>query len=446
MNAKEIDFPKDIDIKCLRIVSPLFNNGYLSLNGLYNNILNNEDKNTFPLKNKMKNFNISPNDGLNIGNIFSLTSKFGKVLATEDLDALLIFINKSNYDVEMKDIKVNISSEKNSKNEEKKFFCDIPTGIIKLQSQMSISYKLKFNIDSIAKYIIDIQMICLSRNYDNIYRKEQSNQMIRNSTDKYKINQGRVELNLTKRLTFETLFPLKTTEKFFNNQMENCFIEETIINQSNRNLILYDIKMSPQSNQSEKVELINEENFKYIILAPNVELNVVFKISNPNIFLFEKNFILNINWGNLFDIEPKIFIKEIENEIDVYNPFFTINIILPKVQQIYENQSFKIVFSLNKKVKPNLVILVETEPLKENENSNDREIEIIDIIDKKIELTNDNPLNTFCLVCKSDVLGNVTLPKIKLTVFDNNSNDQLKNYTYEKLLTFNCIKDNNLSN
>ena len=50
------------------------------------------------------------------------------------------------------------------------------------------------------------------------------------------------------------------------------------------------------------------------------------------------------------------------------------------------------------------------------------------------------------MVCKSDVLGNVTLPKIKLTVFDNNSNDQLKNYTYEKLLTFNCIKDNNLSN
>ena len=74
--------------------------------------------------------------------------------------------------------------------------------------------------DSIAKYIIDIQMMCLSRNYDNIYRKEQSNQMIRNSTDKYKINQGRVELNLTKRLTFETLFPLKTTERNNNKSIE----------------------------------------------------------------------------------------------------------------------------------------------------------------------------------------------------------------------------------
>ena len=446
-NAKEIDFPKDIDIKCLRIVSPIFNNGIIPLSGLYNDLSNIEDKNTFPLENKMVNFSIPINDGINIGNAFTLSSKFGKVLSTEELEAILIFINKSNNEVELNDIKISVSTElkdNNNKPELKKFSCNIPSDKIILKGLTSISFKLKFTIDSIAKYLIDIIMKCQSKNYDNIYRKEISSQHpIRHSTDKYKIIDGKVELNLTKRLTFETLFPIKTTEKFFNNQMKECFIEETIINQSNRTLILFDMKLSCQSQQNEYFELINEENLKNIIIEPNIELNVIFKISNPNIFLNEKYFILQINWGNLFDINPKKFIKNIENGIDVYNSNFTLNIVETPEKNILENQSFKVIFSLNKKSKKNLVIFVEIESLKDNEKSNDREIEIIDIVDKKIELTNDNPLNTFCLICKSDVLGNVTLPKIKLTIFDSHNNEQLDIYSYEKLLTFNCVSEIN---
>ena len=446
-NAKEIDFPKDIDIKCLRIVPPIFNNGNIPLSGLYNDLSNIEDKNTFPLENKMVNFSIPINDGINIGNAFTLSSKFGKVLSTEELEALLIFINKSNNDIELKDIKINVSTElkdNNNKLELKKFSCNTPSNKIILKGLTSISFKLKFIIDSIAKYLIDITMICQSKNYDNIYRKEISSQQpIRNSTDKYKIIDGKVELNFSKRLTFETLFPVKTTERFFNNQMKECFIEETIINQSNRTLILFDMKLSCQSQQNEYFELINEENLKNIIIEPNIELNVIFKISNPNIFLNEKYFILQINWGNLFDINPKKFIKNIENGIDVYNSNFTLNIVETPEKNILENQSFKVIFSLNKKSKKNLIIFVEIESLKDNEKSNDREIEIIDIVDKKIELTNDKPLNTFCLICKSDVLGNVTLPKIKLTIFDSNNNEQLDNYSYEKLLTFNCVSEIN---
>ena len=448
-NAKEIDFPRDLDIKCLRIVSPIFNNGIIALNGLYHDLSNIEDKNKFPLQNKMVNFSIPINDGINIGNAFTLSSKFGKVLSTEELEALLIFINKSNNDIELKDIKINVSTElkdNNNKLELKKFSCNTPSNKIILKGLTSISFKLKFIIDSIAKYLIDITMICQSKNYDNIYRKEISSQQpIRNSTDKYKIIDGKVELNFSKRLTFETLFPVKTTERFFNNQMKECFIEETIINQSNRTLILFDMKLSCQSQQNEYFELINEENLKNIIIEPNIELNVIFKISNPNIFLNEKYFILQINWGNLFDINPKKFIKNIENGIDVYNSNFTLNIVDTPGKNILENQSFKVIFSLNKKSKINLVIFVEIESLKDNEKSNDREIEIIDIVDKKIELTKDNPLNTFCLICKSDVLGNVTLPKIKLTVFDSSNNEQLDIYAYEKLLTFNCVTDMNLS-
>ena len=448
-NAKEIDFPRDLDIKCLRIVSPIFNNGIIALNGLYHDLSNIEDKNKFPLQNKMVNFSIPINDGINIGNAFTLSSKFGKVLSTEELEALLIFINKSNNDIELKDIKINVSTElkdNNNKLELKKFSCNTPSNKIILKGLTSISFKLKFIIDSIAKYLIDITMICQSKNYDNIYRKEISSQQpIRNSTDKYKIIDGKVELNFSKRLTFETLFPVKTTERFFNNQMKECFIEETIINQSNRTLILFDMKLSCQSKPNEFFELINGENLTNIIIEPSIELNVIFKITDPNIFLNEKYFILQINWGNLFDINPKKFIKNIENGIDVYNSNFTLNIVDTPGKNILENQSFKVIFSLNKKSKINLVIFVEIESLKDNEKSNDREIEIIDIVDKKIELTKDNPLNTFCLICKSDVLGNVTLPKIKLTVFDSSNNEQLDIYAYEKLLTFNCVTDMNLS-
>jgi hypothetical protein len=273
-NAKEIDFPKDIDIKCLRIVSPIFNNGIIPLSGLYNDLSNIEDKNTFPLENKMVNFSIPINDGINIGNAFTLSSKFGKVLSTEELEALLIFINKSNNDIELKDIKINVSTElkdNNNKLELKKFSCNTPSNKIILKGLTSISFKLKFIIDSIAKYLIDITMICQSKNYDNIYRKEISSQQpIRNSTDKYKIIDGKVELNFSKRLTFETLFPVKTTERFFNNQMKECFIEETIINQSNRTLILFDMKLCCQSKPNEFFELINGENLTNIIIEPSI--------------------------------------------------------------------------------------------------------------------------------------------------------------------------------
>ena len=443
MNAKEIDFPRDIDIKCLRIVPPLFNNGNIPLNGLYNDIYNIEDMKIYPLENKMKNFNFS-SDNINIGNAFTLSSKFGKVLANEDLESLLIFMNKSNNEIEVKNIKINISSEvKNSKIEQKKFNCNVPSGTIKILPQSSISFKLSFNIDSIAKYLIDILMICQSKTYDNIYSKEskeQSSYPIKTSTDRYTIKNGRVELNLTKRLTFETLYPIKTMEKFFNNQMKNCYIEETIVNQSNRTLILFDLKMSPSSNKNQYFELINKDDLKNIIIEPNIELNVIFRISNPDLFLNENSFILNITWGNLFDINPKNFIKEIGNKIDVYNPYLNINIIEYPEKDVIENQSFKIIFSLKKKAKKNLLIFIQTESLKDNEK-NEREIEIIDIVDKKIELNDENSINNFCLVCKSDVLGNVTLPKIKLSIFDNNSNEKLNVLEYERLLTFNCVKE-----
>ena len=83
------------------------------------------------------------------------------------------------------------------------------------------------------------------------------------------------------------------------------------------------------------------------------------------------------------------------------------------------------------------------ETLRDNDKSNDREIEIIDIKEKKIELNKQNPENNFVLICKSDVLGYVYLPRLKFLLYEDNNNNPTGN-VFDALLNFNCIqKDNN---
>ena len=168
-------------------------------------------------------------------------------------------------------------------------------------------------------------------------------------------------------------------------------------------------------------------------------MNVVFKIKNVEIFSNEKSFFLTIKWTHLFDLTPKNYIKEIENGFDLYNNYIALNVVEQPMNEIIENQNFKIIFSLSKKTKQNIIVVIETEALRDCEKSNDREIEIIDIVQKKLELSEDIPINTFSLICKSDILGGVNLPKIRLSVFDNR-NSLLQSFTFENLLGYNCVK------
>ena len=79
------------------------------------------------------------------------------------------------------------------------------------------------------------------------------------------------------------------------------------------------------------------------------------------------------------------------------------------------------------------------EALKDNDKFNDREIEIIDIIEKKIELSQKYPSNNFILICKSDFLGNVCLPKLKFNLYEENNNNPTVNI-YDALLSFNFVE------
>ena len=437
---RETDFPQFINLKCLRLNPPNLNKLITPLNGLYNDINNKEDINVFPLEKKTSNFSLSSNN-LNIENVFIINEKFGKVYFSEIFEAILIFINTSNYyEIELKNIEIVIAIEVKKKLLRVRFQSDIPQNIIYIKPLESYGIKIRFKIETNYKYLIDTYAICQCKYYDEIIAKDDNKGLYRifNKTEKYQISNGRVELNFVRRFTFDGLTPFSTQEKYIN-QLKNCIIEQTIKNISNFTLVLNDFKMNSKFKPDEYFEIDNLDLIKNTILEPNEEMNVVFKIKNVEIFSNEKSFFLTIKWTHLFDLIPKNYIKEIENGFDLYNNYIALNVVEQPINEIIENQNFKIIFSLSKKTKQNIIVVIETEALRDCEKSNDREIEIIDIVQKKLELSEDIPINTFSLICKSDILGGVNLPKIRLSVFDNR-NSLLQSFTFENLLGYNCVK------
>ena len=437
---RETDFPQFINLKCLRLNPPNLNKLITPLNGLYNDINNKEDINVFPLEKKTSNFSLSSNN-LNIENVFIINEKFGKVYFSEIFEAILIFINTSNYyEIELKNIEIVIAIEVKKKLLRVRFQSDIPQNIIYIKPLESYGIKIRFKIETNYKYLIDTYAICQCKYYDEIIAKDDNKGLYRifNKTEKYQISNGRVELNFVRRFTFDGLTPFSTQEKYIN-QLKNCIIEQTIKNISNFTLVLNDFKMNSKFKPDEYFEIDNIDLIKNTILEPNEEMNVVFKIKNVEIFSNEKSFFLTIKWTHLFDLIPKNYIKEIENGFDLYNNYIALNVVEQPMNEIIENQNFKIIFSLSKKTKQNIIVVIETEALRDCEKSNDREIEIIDIVQKKLELSEDIPINTFSLICKSDILGGVNLPKIRLSVFDNR-NSLLQSFTFENLLGYNCVK------
>ena len=77
-------------------------------------------------------------------------------------------------------------------------------------------------------------------------------------------------------------------------------------------------------------------------------------------------------------------------------------------------------------------------PIGNNEKSTNKEIEIIDIIEKMIELDEKVPSYNFILICKSGVLGQVYLPTLKFCLYEGDKNTPIE-FVYETLLSFNCI-------
>jgi hypothetical protein len=273
-----------------------------------------------------------------------------------------------------------------------------------------------------------------------------------------------IEISITKKLTFEVCYPFKVTEKFHNYQMNTYFIELKISNTSIYPLTITDLYLNPKSKEDTKILLVDSlqeislnqcQNLftdndkstpisasKYLTLQPEEEMNVLFEIKDSSLFFDEEKFILNINWLNLFDTIEKFFTYEFSNTLNTYNNYYKITVCQKPEKNIILNENFKIILKLEtKNPSKRYIISLGQEALRDNDKSNDREIEIIDITEKKIELNKKTPENNFILICKSDVLGNVYLPRLKFLLYEDNNNNPTGN-VFDALLSFNCIQKN----
>lgn len=279
--------------------------------------------------------------------------------------------------------------------------------------------------------------------------------LVKESTDDYFIIAGQVNFIMTKKFSFDANCPYRIQEFFHNINMNTCLIEIRIYNQTAYTITIQDIFLTKKNNKiDEKIKMLqnledikkvhNRNNLsesKYLSLQTDEQITVVFKIDNPDIIHDIDVFKLSIKWLSYFDLMTKTYEHEFNNGLNIYNNYFKIKVIEKPEKDIIVNQNFKIVMNLTTK-NPNIKYSISLcqDILKENDKSNDREIEIIDIIEKKIELNSKNPSSNFAMICKSDVIGNVHLPKLKFIIFEGNKMNPIE-YVYDALINFNCVKN-----
>ena len=478
MLTQELKIPKDIEIKFYRLNLPLFNTSSHPLSGLYHNIDSKEDKH-FSLKNKFSEFDLCHSIGFE--NLFSLSSSFGKVFLNEKLDGLITFSNTSDNFVTIKNLDVSIiidakqeDKDKDKKKENKEpLNIKLPPDGIQIKPKQAHTVKMSISLDYVSKYTIDINLRTRSTAYNTQFNTLKLKGFVKENTKDYHIINGNVEAFNNKRLTFDVNNPFKVSEKFYNFQMSTCYIETKIKNNTIYPLTIYNISLIPKTKKNLKIsdllltnnkdvitkiplvqnlqEINHEENenldkstsnkfkSKFITIENDEEINLLFKNTDPNLFGTEAQYILEISWLNLFDPNPKKNIYEFSNILNTFNDFYKLTVIEKPKGDIIKNQNFEIVLKLEtKNPDKNYIITLGQEALKDNDKTSDREIEIIDIIDKKIELNKEKQNGKFKLICKSDILGNVYLPKLKFLVYGDNINPNEK--VYDTLLFFNCIE------
>ena len=475
MLIQELKLPKDIEIKFYRLSYPILNTSNLPLSGIYQpEPLNSQ----FPFENKFTNFSIG-----NLENFFSFNSSFGKVFLHEKLEGLIIFANNSDNHITIKDLDINIIIEpiKDSKNKLQKKISDVklPPSGIQIRPKNAFSVKMEIFLDIVGKYMIDINLRVRSSAYNTLYNTLKLKGKVRDSPKEFRIVDGNVESLNNKKLTFDVNYPFKIKEAFHNKQLNECFIGIKIKNNTIYPITICDLFLSPKLKkaQSSKLsdilsmdknnnqEIINKiplvqtleeinnnefipldksinniiNNTKYTTLESDEEINLLFKITDSNIYNIEPIFILEIKWLNLFDAKIKKFLYEFPNQLNTFNKFYKISVIEKPEGNIIKGENFYIKLKLEtKNPQKKYVITLRQDIMKDDDKSSDREIEIIDIIEKKIELNSNKTFDNFMLICKSDIIGNVYLPRLKFLVLEDGGITQSGN-TYDTLLFFNCV-------
>ena len=474
MLIQELKLPKDIEIKFYRLIPPSFTTSDLPLSGLYQT---QSGINDFNVQKKISKTGIGGLD-----NFFTLGTVFGKVFLSEKLEGLIIFSNISDNFITIKDLDINIIVEpiKDTKNKNQKKLTDVklPPNGVQIRPKMTFSVKMGISLDFVGKYTIDINLRVRSSAYNTLYNTLKLKGKVRDSPKEFLIVDGNVECLNNKKLTFDVNNPFKIEEEFHNYQLKECYIGIIIKNITIYPLTIYNLHLSAKiklaqtskisdiwltniNNQEiiNKIKLVqsleeinNNElipldksldnisfNTKYITLESEEEINLLYRIEDSNIFNNEQNFVLEINWLNLYDVKPKKFIYEFPNQLKTFNKHYRISVIEKPEGNIIKNKNFNIKLKIEtKNVQKKYIITLRQDYMKDTDKSNDREIEIIDIINKKIELNSQKPWDNFVLICKSDILGNVYLPRLKFLVLEDGGITQSGN-TFDALLFFNCV-------
>ena len=453
---EELKIYKDIEINFIRLSKPNFNSLDLPLSGLYNSIDNVEHPN-YPLKNKFKNFCFSSPSQIGVDNLFQLKSSFGKILTEETLEGIIIISNISERDITIKNMTISIIFEK----QQKTFTIPLPDkdSTLFLAKKQSYSIKFKNYLKKSGKYSLDIKFWTKSGFYDQeYYIKRQKVQIL--GSDKYRIIENHVEYYNNTKFNFNVTEPFEIKPVFKMNQLkEEYFIEINIKNISRFNLTIPDLIIKPkqrnniilkpvttlqelQLNIDDTDEINKKENNKFLsnskilTLQPDEELNLLFKSPSQEIFLFEEKFIIYIKWLKIFDLIPKNYEYEFNNELEIFNQYFYFTTIERPKGNIISGQNFPVIFQFMTKL-PNLNLSLTISEYN-TDDKKDNEIDI-KIKEYQFELNNINQKYDINIMCKSDKIGIVKFPKIIIKMDNNIGNKE--EYIYKDLLCFNCVEN-----
>ena len=478
------NFKEDIDIKFTRLSKPILNNIDLPLSGLYNDI-NNQEFSNFPLKNKFKNFGLSSPDFMGTENLFLLNNSFGKLLTEEIIEGLVILTNMSNREITLFNLEISFNyeekkAEKNKNNEKYQKTLSInlpgPDNILLFLPKQTYSIKIQNYLKYSGKYTITVAFKTKCPIYTQQYLSSKQKTKTKENHKDYIINkENQIELINNKIFSFVVNFPFAIREFFRLNQMkEEYFIEINIKNTSKNYLTLPDLIIVPKTRNKYHIKptinlkqiQINENdpeiggvsnNSKIVSLYPDEEINLLFKSNSNEIFLIEESFLLRIKWLNYFDFSPKTFEYEFKNGLNTFNEYFIFKIEERPMGNIIQNTNFPIVFQFITK-QPNKKFSLVISECKSNNNkdeynnilanknrilkNNNNEVNI-KIKQYKIEISNKIPKNNVNIICKSDKLGIVSFPKLYITLYqiDNNNEYKIDEYIYKDLLSFNCVQN-----
>jgi hypothetical protein len=231
--------------------------------------------------------------------MFQMPSSFGKVLFCESLEGLLIINNLSDREVKIREIKVKVTNEVlegfESMYRKTEYNLISSQNLISIPGNQFYNIKIRINADIMCKYSLEIDIQYTSSYFTEEFIKHSTNKIIKTISSHYFVegNSSTVIKKFYKKFLFATNLPFKIKDKFINDNLEKCYIEINLINQSPYNLHIDDIILTPDTEKMSNASANNlilqqagfitcfqEKEFKNFNLDSDEEINIVFILND----------------------------------------------------------------------------------------------------------------------------------------------------------------------